>query len=142
MSSTNHLPVITIEATIQAPIEKVWKYWTEPEHIINWNNASPDWHTPHAENDLREGGIFKNTMAAKDGSMQFDFEGTYTLVKQHETIAYTLGDSRTVQINFNTTEAGVHVLQRFEAETQNSIELQKTGWQAILNSFKTYSEKN
>ena len=91
---------ITVEAAIAAPLEKVWQYWTEPQHIIQWNNASEDWHTPHAENDLKEGGRFMSRMEAKDGSFGFDFGGTYTLVETNKQIEYTLDDDRKVSIHF------------------------------------------
>jgi uncharacterized protein YndB with AHSA1/START domain len=142
MSTSNTPTLITIEANVHAPIEKVWTLWTDPKHIVNWNNASPDWHTPHAENDVRTGGKFKSTMAAKDGSMQFDFEGTYTAVELHKKIEYTLTDKRRVQIAFQTQGNAVHITEHFEAETQNTFELQKMGWQAILDNFKKYVEEN
>lgn len=136
----NDNPIITIRTTINAPKEKVWKYWTEPEHIKKWNNASVDWHTTTASNDLRAGGMFLSRMEAKDGSLGFDFSGIYDEVKLYETIAYTLGDARKVKINFSENENGTEVIEAFEAETTNSIEMQKTGWQAILDNFKRYTE--
>ncbi len=131
---------ITVQATVQAPIEKVWQCWTEPAHIMQWNNASDDWHTPHAENDLHVGGRFTSSMAARDGSMAFDFGGTYTQVAKHQHIAYTMDDGRQVDIAFSATQAGIHIVERFEAEGTNSIELQQNGWQAILNNFKKHVE--
>ncbi len=131
---------ITVEIQVNATIEKVWDSWINPRHITQWNQASPDWHTPKAENDLRIGGIFKSTMAAKDGSMSFDFWGTYTNVIPHSLIAYTMGDGRKAKIVFETKESAVNVIETFEAEGENSIELQRGGWQAILNSFKNYTE--
>ena len=131
---------ITIEATINAPVEKVWKFWTEPEHIKQWNNASDDWHTPKAENDLRVGGKFSSRMEAKDGSFGFDFGGVYDKVKTNELIAYTLGDDRKVKIIFTSQGNSTKVTEAFEAESENAIDLQKTGWQAILNNFKKYTE--
>jgi uncharacterized protein YndB with AHSA1/START domain len=92
--------MITVQSKINAPIETVWECWTNPEHITKWNNASDDWHTPYAENDLRTGGRFKSTMASKDGTMSFDFEGEYTLVEQNETIKYAMADGRKVEISF------------------------------------------
>jgi uncharacterized protein YndB with AHSA1/START domain len=133
---------ITIEATINAPLEKVWSHWTEPKHITQWNQASDDWHTPFAENDLRTGGSFKSTMAAKDGSMSFDFGGVYTQVIPHKTIAYTIGDGRKVKVDFSTNGTETHVVESFEAESTNPVEMQRGGWQAILNSFKMYVERN
>ncbi|MES2130782.1 MAG: SRPBCC family protein [Bacteroidota bacterium] len=133
--------VITIEATIHANIEKVWKFWTEPEHIMQWNNASDDWHTTKAENDLRVGGKFLSRMEAKDGSFGFDFGGIYTGIKPHELIAYTLGDNRKVEVIFSKSGNDTLITSHFELETQNPIEMQKGGWQAILNNFKKHVEK-
>ncbi|MFB3389888.1 SRPBCC family protein [Flavobacterium sp. LAR06] len=134
--------MITVQNTINASIEKVWNFWTLPEHITKWSFASPDWHTPYAENDLREGGKFKSTMAAKDGSMSFDFEGEYTLVKQNEAIEYVMADGRKVEITFKETPSGVEVIESFDPETQNPEEMQRGGWQAILENFKSYVENN
>ncbi|MES2591579.1 MAG: SRPBCC family protein [Bacteroidota bacterium] len=138
--STIEKQVITVEATINAPVEKVWKLWTTPEHIINWNNASPDWHTPTAENDLRVGGKFSSRMEAKDGSFGFDFGGEYTQVEENKVIAYFMGDGRKVVILFTAEGDTTKVTETFDAETQNSIELQRGGWQAILNNFVQYVE--
>ncbi|MDO6851821.1 SRPBCC family protein [Priestia megaterium] len=132
---------ITVETTVQAPVEKVWKYWTEPTHIAKWNKASDDWHTPLAENDLRAGGKFLSRMEAKDGSFGFDFGGIYDEVKLHEVIAYTLGDGRKVEITFKDQETETEVIETFDAETGNTIELQQQGWQAILDNFKKYVEQ-
>jgi uncharacterized protein YndB with AHSA1/START domain len=134
--------MITVQNTINASIDKVWDCWTLPEHITKWSFASPDWHTPFAENDLREGGKFKSTMAAKDGSMSFDFEGEYTLVKQNEAIEYIMADGRKVEISFKETPNGVEVIESFDPETQNPEEMQRGGWQAILDNFKSYTEAN
>ena len=132
---------ITIEATINAPIEKVWKLWTTPEDIMQWNNASDDWHTPAATNDLRDGGKFTSTMAAKDGSFSFDFEGVYDKVITNEHIAYTIADGRKVTIAFERNGNETKVTETFEAENTHSLEMQQSGWQAILNNFKKYAEK-
>lgn len=132
---------LTIEASINAPIEKVWKTWTEPEHIMQWSNASDDWHTPKAENDLRAGGKFMSRMEAKDGSFGFDFGGIYTHVKPHELIAYTLGDGRKVSIWFTSEGNNTHIKEEFEAEGENPVEMQQAGWQAILDNFKKHVEK-
>ncbi|MGZ9818121.1 SRPBCC family protein [Peribacillus simplex] len=132
---------VTVETTIQAPIEKVWKYWTEPDHITKWYNPSDDWHTPFAENDLRQGGKFVSRMEAKDGSAGFDFGGIYDEVKLHEVIAYTMGDGRKVKITFKEQENEIEVIETFDAETTHPIEFQKQGWQAILNNFKKYVEQ-
>jgi len=134
--------MITVQSTINASIDKVWNFWTLPEHITKWSFASPDWHTPFAENDLKEGGKFKSTMAAKDGSMSFDFEGEYTLVKQNEAIEYVMADGRKVEITFKETPNGVQVIESFDPETQNPEEMQRGGWQAILDNFKSYTEAN
>jgi uncharacterized protein YndB with AHSA1/START domain len=131
---------ITVSIEVEAPIEKVWKFWSGPEHIIKWNSASDDWHTPKAENDLRVGGKFSSRMEAKDGSMGFDFGGTYDQVKINECIEYTMEDGRKARINFNSEGNRTKIIESFEAETINSIELQKGGWQAILNNFKNYAE--
>ena len=131
---------ITVENTVKAPIEKVWKFWTEPKHIERWNNASDDWHTPHAENDLRIGGKFLSRMEAKDGSFGFDLGGVYDVVKENEYIEYTLGDGRKVKISFTTPGNETKVIETFEAENSNPIEMQRTGWQAILDNFKKYTE--
>jgi uncharacterized protein YndB with AHSA1/START domain len=133
---------ITVQATVNAPAEKVWKTWTDPKHIVKWNNASPDWHTPRAENDVRVGGKFLSRMEAKDGSMGFDFGGTYDAVKPNEHIAYTMGDGRKAKINFKEQGNSTHVDVTFEAENQNPVEMQRGGWQAILDSFKKYTESN
>jgi uncharacterized protein YndB with AHSA1/START domain len=132
---------ITIEAVVNVPVDKVWKCWTSPEHIINWNNASDDWHTPWAENDIRTGGKFLARMEAKDGSMGFDFGGVYDDVKINELISYTIGDGRKVTVLFTDHGSATTVIETFEAEDVNSIELQRSGWQAILNNFKKYVEE-
>jgi uncharacterized protein YndB with AHSA1/START domain len=133
---------ITVQATIKAPIDKVWKFWTDPKHITQWCNASDDWHAPFAENDLRVGGKFKTTMAAKDGSVSFDFPGVYTQVELNKSIAYTIEDGRTVQITFSSEGNDTKVVESFEAESVNPLEMQKGGWQAILDNFKKYTEAN
>lgn len=132
--------MITVETLINAPIDKVWQYWTEPQHIMKWNNASDDWHTPHAENDLRVGGRFLSTMAAKDGSFSFDFSGVYDEVIVLQIIAYTLADDRKVKILFSEQNGQTQVIESFQPESMNAPELQQQGWQAILNNFKKYVE--
>ncbi|WP_313804009.1 SRPBCC family protein [Cytobacillus sp.] len=132
---------ITVEATIQAPLEKVWNYWTEPKHITKWNNASDDWHTPFAENDLRAGGKFVSRMEAKDGSAGFDFGGIYDEVCLHEVIAYTMGDGRKVRITFKGQENETKIIETFDADPTNPFEFQQQGWQAILNHFQKYVEQ-
>jgi uncharacterized protein YndB with AHSA1/START domain len=135
-------PAITVETIIQAPVEVVWQYWTEPEHITNWAFASPDWHAPYADNNLKVGGTFKTTMAAKDGSMSFDFGGVYTAVKEYELIEYELGDGRKVKIVFSNDDDTTKVTETFDPEDMNPVEMQQGGWQAILNNFKKYTEEN
>ncbi|MXV17077.1 SRPBCC family protein [Hufsiella ginkgonis] len=131
---------ITVESTVNAPVEKVWEIWGEPEHIKKWNSASDDWHTPHAENDLRTGGKFLSTMAAKDGSFSFDFSGVYDEVVEHKSIAYSMADGRKVSVTFTPEGDGTKVTEIFDAETQHSVEMQKAGWQSILDNFKRYTE--
>ena len=131
---------ITVQATVKAPVDKVWTYWNEPAHITKWNSPSPDWHSPTAENNLKTGGTFKIRMEAKDKSSGFDFGGKYELVKKHELIAYEMGDGRRVSVAFKGVGNETEIVEIFDAETVNSIEKQKTGWQAILNNFKKYAE--
>jgi uncharacterized protein YndB with AHSA1/START domain len=139
---TQEKTVITIENTVNAPVSKVWDYWTKPEHITQWNHASDDWHSPWAKNDLRPGGSFSARMEAKDGSFGFDFGGIYDVVTNHEYIEYTLGDGRKVKVNFTSQGNATRVVESFEAESTHSIEMQKGGWQAILDNFKKYTEAN
>jgi uncharacterized protein YndB with AHSA1/START domain len=138
MSDTTN--TITVETTVKTPVAKVWELWTIAEHIKEWNNASDDWHTPSATNDLRVGGSFVYTMAAKDGSFSFDFGGVYDEVDLHKSIGYKLGDNRKVYITFGSDGDETTIRESFEAETTNPIELQRGGWQAILNNFKKYAE--
>ena len=135
-------PAIMIETTITARMEKVWECWTRPAHIEQWNNASPDWHTPHSTNDLTPGGKFLYRMEAKDGSFGFDFEGTYVDIHPMKYIEYNIADGRSVKIYFFDKEKEIIVREAFEPETENSHELQRGGWQAILNNFKNYVEQN
>lgn len=130
---------ITIETTVTAPIEQVWRAYTTPEDIKQWNAASNDWHTTTATVDLRVGGVFSSRMEAKDGSTGFDFAGTYTKIVKHKLIEYSFGD-RTAQIAFADSPKGVGVHVTFDSESTNSIELQREGWQAILNNFKRHAE--
>jgi uncharacterized protein YndB with AHSA1/START domain len=138
--STEHNISISIEAIIDAPIEKVWHHWTSPDSIKAWNQASDDWHTTWAENDLRKGGRFMSRMEARDGSFGFDFEGIYDEVKTHELITYSLGDNRRVKIVFTDLGQKTLVQETFDAENTNPVEMQKNGWQAILNNFKKFVE--
>lgn len=132
---------ITIQTTVNAPVEKVWKAFNDPEHIKRWNSASEDWHTTASENDLKAGGRFRSRMEAKDGSFGFDFSGIYNEVKLHETIKYTLEDDRKVSINFKSIGNQTEITEAFEAEEANPIKMQEEGWQAILNNFKRYTEE-
>jgi len=131
---------ITVEAIVHAPVASVWTYWTEPEHITQWNHASDDWHTPYAENDLRAGGKFLSRMEAKDGSFGFDFSGVYDEVILREKIAYTLDDGRKVEIDFAPQGGDTKIVTVFDAEESNPVDMQQAGWQAILNNYKKYAE--
>lgn len=133
--------MITVKCKVEAPIEQVWKLWTTPAHIMKWNNASDDWHTPYAENDLQAGGKFKFTMASKDGNVSFDFEGQYTKVENHSLIEYKLADNRKIDVYFIGLEDGVEIIESFDPENVNSEEMQREGWQAILDNFKKYAEE-
>jgi len=137
---TQEKKVITVESTINAPVKKVWEYWTRPEHIVKWNHASDDWHSPWSKNDLRVGGSFSARMEAKDGSMGFDFGGVYNVIKSNEYIEYTIADGRKVQVSFSGSGHQTKVVETFEAESTNPVELQRGGWQAILDNFKKYTE--
>lgn len=135
--------MIAIETLVHAPLATAWDCWTLPEHITQWCQASEDWHAPRAENDLRPGGRFCTVMAAKDGSFSFDFAGTYTAVEPLRHIAYTLDDGRRVQIDFSADEDGrTRVVQHFEPESENPEDMQRSGWQAILDSFAAYTARH
>lgn len=138
--NTTDKTTITVAVTVNAPVEKVWDSWTTPEHIIQWNNASDDWHTPSVANDLRVGGAFLSRMEAKDGSFGFDFGGIYDAIKPNQLIAYTIGDGRKVTISFTGNGDTTTIIETFEAETTHSIEIQQSGWQSILENFKKYTE--
>lgn len=131
---------ITVETTVHAPIGKVWKAYTTPDDIVQWNAASDDWHTVRASVDLRVGGGFSSRMEAKDGSVGFDFAGTYTNVVSDHLIEYAFGD-RAAKVEFDERPDGVHVTVSFDAESTHSIEQQQAGWQAILNNFARYVER-
>jgi len=135
---------ITVVASINAPVEKVWEYYIAPEHITKWAFASDDWEAPYAENDVKVGGRFKTTMAAKDKSTQFDFTGIYTNVKLNELIEYTMDgeDKRKASIHFVQEGDSVKVSVTFDMEHENSREMQEQGWQSILNNFKKHVEEN
>ena len=139
--NTDQKTDITVQVFVNAPIEIVWDRWVNPSHIVKWYFASDDWHAPFAENDLRINGKFKTTMSAKDGSFGFDFEGTYTNIEIHKLIVYTLADDRKVKITFEQQGNDICVTETFEAETVNEIELQRGGWQAILDNFKKHVEQ-
>ncbi|MBX2974232.1 MAG: SRPBCC family protein [Flavobacteriales bacterium] len=131
---------ITVSTLVNKPVAHVWNCWTGPAHIMQWNAASDDWHCPKASNDLRTGGKFSSTMAARDGSFSFDFEGVYDDVQMHKRLAYTMSDGRTCEILFTQEAGGTRVTESFDAETMNSVEMQQAGWQAILDRFKAYAE--
>ncbi|HLP63041.1 SRPBCC family protein [Flavobacterium sp.] len=134
--------MITVQTTVHASLEKAWEFWTQPEHVKQWNNASDDWHCPKATNDLRVGGKFNYTMASKDGTMSFDFEGEYSKVEAFSLIEYHIIDGRKVVIQFEKTENGVQITESFDPENVHSEELQRDGWQAILDNFKKHCESN
>ncbi|MBI4136743.1 SRPBCC domain-containing protein [Candidatus Roizmanbacteria bacterium] len=133
---------ITVETTINAPMQKVWDYWNKPEHITKWAFADDTWKAPSAENDVRTGGKFKTVMAAKDKSAQFDFTGVYTNVNEHELIEYDMDDGRHVKVEFAETPEGINVTETFDPENENPEDVQRGGWQAMLDNFKKYAESN
>lgn len=133
-------PKITITTVVQIPPEKAWMYWTSPTHIIKWNAASDDWHTPRATADLKEGGKFTSRMEAKDGSVGFDFEGTFTKVVPATLLEYSMPDGRAVSVVFQKQDGGTLITETFDPENENPIEMQRGGWQAILENFKKYAE--
>ncbi len=134
--------MITVESTVNAPVEIVWDYFTNPDHIIGWCFASDDWHAPRAENDIRTGGKFLTRMEAKDGSFGFDFEGIYSEVVPNTLIRYGLADGRQVIIKFNEADEQTTVTESFDPENENPAEMQKVGWQMSLDNFKKYTEAN
>ncbi len=131
---------VTIQADVRASVARAWEVYTKPEYITQWNFASDEWHCPSAENDLRVGGTFSSRMEAKDGSFGFDFGGEYTAVQEYKHIAYTMGDGRTVDVQFSEKGDHTHVEVVFDIEDQNSAEMQRSGWQAILDNFKKCAE--
>jgi uncharacterized protein YndB with AHSA1/START domain len=133
---------ITIQAIVSANKQKTWNYYTQPEHIVHWNFATDDWRCPRASNDLSVGGKYIARMESKDGSVGFDFEATYTEIIEGEKFTYTMPDSRVVHVRFNVAGDKTEVVITFDAETENSLELQRSGWQAILNNFKKYTESH
>ena len=138
--NTTGKKIITVEVKVNVPIEKAWSFWTDPKHIIKWNNASDEWHTPKAENDLRAGGRFLSRMEAIDGSAGFDFTGKYNKIELNKSIDYAIDDGRKVHIMFDSAGNDTKVTESFEAENTNPVEMQRAGWQAILNNFKKYAE--
>lgn len=142
IAESDAFKTITINAVVNAPLEKVWNFWNDPNHIMQWNNASDDWHTPKATNDLRVGGKLVATMAAKDGSHSFDFAGTYSEIIPNKKIAYAIEDGRKVKINFEQSGSQTKITEVFEPEKVFPIAMQRGGWQAILNDFKKHIENN
>lgn len=132
------MKLITVKATINAPISQVWEKWTNAHHVTKWNFASPDWHCPSAENNFVEEGEFHHLMAAKDGSFQFDFWGTYQKIETQKSIEILLGDGRKMFVSFEKSGDQTIIEEQFEPENENSEELQQAGWQAILDNFKEY----
>ncbi|MBK6877276.1 MAG: SRPBCC family protein [Ignavibacteria bacterium] len=133
---------ITVETEVNAGINKVWEYWTNPLHIVHWNFASDDWHCPSAENDPRVGGSFKYNMASRDGKFSFDFEGIYNEIETEKMIAYELGDGRRVTILFTDLGNKSKIVETFDPENTNPVEMQRGGWQSILDNFRKYTENN
>ena len=133
---------ITIEASIGKDSKKVWEYYTSPEHITKWNFADPSWQCPSAENDMRVGGKYKARMEAKDGSFGFDFEAIYDEVTIGKSFSYTMPDNRNVSVKFNEVGSSTEIEIIFDAESENPVEMQRDGWQSILNNFKKYAEEN
>jgi uncharacterized protein YndB with AHSA1/START domain len=131
---------ITVSVIVNKSAGKVWELWTQPCHIIHWYHASDDWHVPRAVQNLHTGNTFLIRMEAKDGSFGFDFEGVYDQIINQKFIGYTLGDGRKVTITFESTDAGTVITETFDAENENPVEMQRTGWQNILNNFKKYAE--
>jgi len=133
---------ITITAPINADVKKAWNYYTNPEYITKWNFADPSWQCPSASNDMRVGGKYSARMEAKDGSFGFDFEAIYSEITEGESFIYGMPDGRQVTVVFEPSDSQTNVTITFDAEGQNSLEMQKNGWQAILNNFKAYTEAN
>jgi uncharacterized protein YndB with AHSA1/START domain len=133
---------IRVETLVNADLKKVWEYFTTPEHVMNWNFASSDWHCPAASNNLVTGGSFSYTMAAKDGSFSFDFAGVYDEVIEKEQFTYSMADGRQVQVIFEEQDGGVLVIEIFDPESENPVEMQQAGWQMILDNFRKYTESH
>ena len=139
---TNNNKMILVKMLVNESVDIVWQKWNSPDAITKWYNASDDWHTPKAENDLKVGGKFNYRMEAKDGSFGFDYWGTYDSIIIKEKLEITLGDNRKLIITFTEIDNKTEITETFEAETSNPIEMQQAGWQAILNNFKKYVENN
>lgn len=135
-------PRIIVETDVEVSVDKAWELWTREEHICRWNAASEEWQTTEAKNELKEGGEFCYRMEAKDGSVAFDYKGTYDEVIPEERIVYTLEDGRKVLIIFDGDEVETGIVEQFEADETASLEQQQQGWQAILENFKRYAEEN
>jgi uncharacterized protein YndB with AHSA1/START domain len=135
------MQLITVQSNIKAPVQKVWEFFTNPQHVINWNFAMPEWHCPSATNQLEVGGEFHYTMAARDNSMSFDFWGTYQKIEKEKNIQILLGDGRSMLVTFEMTDATTIITEKFEPENENPVEMQQTGWQMILDNFKSYVEQ-
>ena len=133
---------LTVSANINADVKKVWDSYTKPEHITKWNFADPSWHCPSASNDMRPGGKYSARMEAKDGSFGFDFEAVYTKLDEGDRFTYLMGDGREASVDFLDMGPKTDMIVKFDAETENPIEMQKGGWQAILDNFKKYTEAN
>ena len=131
---------ITVSALVEAAPDEVWTRWTTPADICAWNAASPEWHTPHAETDLRPGGAFSSRMEARDGSMGFDFHGTWEVVDRPHRLVYVMGDGRRCTITFRPEAGATRVTETFDPEGEHPVDLQRAGWQSILDSFKQYVE--
>lgn len=131
---------ITVTALVKAPADRVWNFWTGAEHIVHWNNASDDWHTPRATVDLKEGGTFTSRMEAKDSSAGFDFKGVFTTVTPRTLLEYSMEDGRQVSVKFENRQGKTLVMETFDPETENTLEMQRQGWQSILDNFKQYAE--
>jgi uncharacterized protein YndB with AHSA1/START domain len=135
------MQLITVQSNIHAPVQKVWEFFTNPQHVINWNFAMPEWHCPSATNQLEVGGEFHYIMAARDNSMSFDFWGTYQKVEKEKNIEILLGDGRSMLVTFEMTDATTIITEKFEPEKENPVEMQQAGWQMILDNFKRYVEQ-
>ena len=141
LHSFKAMQLITVQSNIQAPVQKVWDFFTNPQHVINWNFAMPEWHCPSATNQLEVGGEFHYTMSARDNSMSFDFWGTYQKIEKEKNIQILLGDGRSMLVTFEMTDISTIITEKFEPEKENPVELQEAGWQIILDNFKRYIEQ-